>query len=320
MADQGKWFKLWESSLDDHDLENLTIHEWFCWARLGVYIKKHGVGGKIRIRYPGTSLINLFRVSTFDDVINMIKAFPNYHFEEGNNVTANVTVESVTRNVICKNWNKYQGDFSGDRVRRHRIHVTANVTAQEEKRRDVEEKRREEKRTTPLSPPASFKQEHKEYELPNPAVDPIKCLVLTFKTTKGFPFDDRAWDKANWGRSAAAAKNLLALCKDFESAESCLKDLGQEYDGKGLSWTFETVCRNAGEWLKKNGRIDEHASRTGLRMAIAKRNATGKSEALLAQTTERAVLASVRDGDDNGSRDKENDNRSGRVVNETGLE
>lgn len=144
MSDQGKWFKLWESALDDQDLENLTIHEWFCWARFGTYIKKHGKDGKIRIRYPATALQNLLRLESFGAIQNMLKRFPNYTIEEGQNVTANVTNATVTLNIKCLNWSKYQGDFSGDRVRKHRQRVTANVTAQEEKRRDVEENRQEE--------------------------------------------------------------------------------------------------------------------------------------------------------------------------------
>lgn len=134
MADQGKWFKLWESALDDQDLENLTIHEWFSWARFGTYLKKHGKHGKIRLRAPATAIVNLLRVPTFQDAIAMIKRFPNYTLNESQNETANVTVESVTCSIACQNWLKYQGDFSTERVRKHRSRETANVTVQEETR------------------------------------------------------------------------------------------------------------------------------------------------------------------------------------------
>src|ERR1700719_4888547 len=137
MADQGKWFKLWESALDDADLENMNIHQWYCWARFGVYLKKHGNGGKVILRSPATALINIMRLKTFEEVINMIGSFPNYTIKREEIVTPDVTDANVTYFVICKYWNKYQGDFSGDRVKKHRQRVTANVTAQEEKRRDV---------------------------------------------------------------------------------------------------------------------------------------------------------------------------------------
>ena len=151
MADQGKWFKLWESALDDQDLENLSIHQWFCWARFGAYLKKHGKDGKIRLRAPATALINLFRLPSFSDVIDAIKSFPNYVVIDSKNETiASVsleTIESVTYEIKCINWSKYQSDYSTDRVRswrQNRHHKNkANETLQEEKRRDVEEKRRD---------------------------------------------------------------------------------------------------------------------------------------------------------------------------------
>lgn len=142
MADQGKWFKLWESALDDPDLENLSIHQWFCWVRFGVYVKKHGKNGKIRLRSPALALINIMRLESFSAVVSMLKSFPNYTFEEGQNETANVTNANVTYNFICKNWSKYQGDYSTDRTRKWRSKGTVNVTRQEERRREVEENKK----------------------------------------------------------------------------------------------------------------------------------------------------------------------------------
>lgn len=136
MSDQGKWFKLWEAALDDADLENLDIHQWYCWARFGVYLKKHGNDGKITLRNPCTALVNLFRLHSFEEVIKMLKMFPNYLIKEDIIETVNVTNVVVSCFVVCKNWNKYQGDFSTDRVRKHRLRVTANVTPQEERRRE----------------------------------------------------------------------------------------------------------------------------------------------------------------------------------------
>jgi hypothetical protein len=157
VADQGKWFKLWESALDDQELENLSIHQWFCWARLGTYVKKHGKDGELVIKAPATALQNLLRLGDFEAVINVIKMLPGYVLENGAlmgrplcaprgaeespSETANVTNASVSLKIKCTNWLKYQGDFSTERVRKHRRHETVNVTVQEERRGDVEEKR-----------------------------------------------------------------------------------------------------------------------------------------------------------------------------------
>lgn len=155
MADQGKWFKLWESALDDQDLENLSIHEWFCWARLGTYMKKHGKDGELSIKAPALALQNVLRLNGPDAIKRVIKVLPGYVFEECKGETANVTNATVTFKIKCSNWSKYQGDYSTNRVRRWRKRVTPNVTAQEEKRRDVEEKRGDVSPKPPTSLPSA---------------------------------------------------------------------------------------------------------------------------------------------------------------------
>lgn len=153
MADQGKWWKLWCSSLSDDELENLSIHEWFAWARFGAHLKAHGKDGKITLRSPATAVVNLLRVPNFDEVVSMLKRFPNFIVETPVCVTVPDGKDERTVLVKVKNWNKYQGDWSRDRVRKHRLTVTAKVTAQEEKRREVEEKRKEEITPKQLSAP-----------------------------------------------------------------------------------------------------------------------------------------------------------------------
>lgn len=186
MSDQGKWWKLWTSALDDHDLENMSIHEWFCWVRFGAYLKGHGNDGSIRLEEPCRSIQNLFRVNSFKEVIEMLMRFPNYMLSDaeirwphgysreplcegqilwGRRVAERgVTTphEEMGKSVLERryifvspfNWNKYQCDKSTKRVRAFRekrgVDETANVTAQEEKRSRREEKRRED--ITPSAP------------------------------------------------------------------------------------------------------------------------------------------------------------------------
>ncbi|MFI5420686.1 MAG: hypothetical protein ACHQ1H_06930 [Nitrososphaerales archaeon] len=140
MADQGKWFKLWCSSLDDQCLEDLSIHDWFCWVRLGAYIKKQGKDGTLTIVSPARALVNLFRVSTFDDVIATIKRLPNCTLRRSDFTVSPETLSTVSYEFEFKNWFKYQHDFSSDRVRNFRARKAHRETAQEEKRsrRDVE--------------------------------------------------------------------------------------------------------------------------------------------------------------------------------------
>ncbi len=145
MADQGRWFKLWVSSKDDPNLSVLPIGDFGRWCKLGTYLKVHGTEGVVTLTKPLDPLIihplqGGFQVATFDAVIDVISRFPNCDISS---VTSG-TAATVTYKIEWRNWLKYQGDFSGDRVRKHRTKKADAVTAK--KRR--EEKRKEEKKNT----------------------------------------------------------------------------------------------------------------------------------------------------------------------------
>lgn len=147
MADQGKWFKLWSSSLNDPDLENLSLEDWARWAKLGAYIKAHGKDGKIRFTFPFNGLLKLFQTDQIAHAKHILKTFPNCVFGERETTVSTETNATVSLEIEYTNWLKYQGDFSSDRVRKYRDKKRHDETAQEEKRRrrEVDEKRREEK-------------------------------------------------------------------------------------------------------------------------------------------------------------------------------
>lgn len=134
MADQGKWFKLWVSALSDAALEDLNPHEWYCWARLGAYIKAHGIDGTITFVSPAYALTSLFRVETFGAAIAMIRRFPNCVIEEGKSSVSSSCFTIVSIKVNYQNWLKYQGDYSTGRVRKFRQRKRQSETPQEEKR------------------------------------------------------------------------------------------------------------------------------------------------------------------------------------------
>jgi hypothetical protein len=77
VADQGKWFKLWCSSLEDQALENMELDEWARWARFGTYIKRHGHAGEIEVNAPCRALQNLFRLNSYYEVLSSILKMPN---------------------------------------------------------------------------------------------------------------------------------------------------------------------------------------------------------------------------------------------------
>jgi hypothetical protein len=143
MSDQGVWFKLWGSAYDDPDLSIIPIADFGRWAKLGVYTKRHGVDGVLALTAPENGirhpLESAFQVETFDAVIARIRVFPTciiHHVSSATNPTVSFRIE-------WRNWRRYQGDFSTDRVHKHRAKKRANETPK--KRR--EEMRKEERRS-----------------------------------------------------------------------------------------------------------------------------------------------------------------------------
>lgn len=182
MSDQGKWAKLWTTVLADPELENLELHQWARWVRLLIFIKAHGTDGKLMITKPCRSLQNTLRMSSFEELISLILVLPSFKLLDtwqendpstGQFITVGANAPRTVANLdgkkslplashtalqeteerlkrymlVVKNWNKYQGDFSVERVRKHRAKnsVTGSVTGngesnglrREEKRRDV---------------------------------------------------------------------------------------------------------------------------------------------------------------------------------------
>lgn len=133
MAENGRWFKLWTTVITDPDLSNLSLENFARWCKLGAYIKLHGDNGKVKIQ-DSIMVRAMFQVDLFEHLISAFRALPN------------IIIESVTDvtvvNVTFKNWQKYQGDFSNDRVKKHRESKSYTGNGLEEKRR--EEKRQEE--------------------------------------------------------------------------------------------------------------------------------------------------------------------------------
>jgi hypothetical protein len=146
MSDQGKWFKLHTSVLNDSGLEELSLEDFARWAKFGAYLKTDGTDGVVTLKRPASFLIRMFRVQTFEEVINVLRKFPNCVIDEKQNCS--VSTETLTT-VSFSNWLKYQGDYSYGRVLKFRANETAK------KRR--EEKRRDEMRKEhPPIPPLRF--------------------------------------------------------------------------------------------------------------------------------------------------------------------
>jgi len=129
VSDQGKWAKVWVSSLRDPSLDSLSLEDWARWMKMVILVKEQGDKGTIKIENPSPSIYGMLRVTNWDEMMLCFKRFPNCEI---------VTIDDRYINLTFHNWYKFQGDNSIDRVRKYRANVTPK-------------KRREE--STPYSPP-----------------------------------------------------------------------------------------------------------------------------------------------------------------------
>lgn len=137
MADQGQWFKLWCSALDDPHLDALSLDQWARWAKLGALVKRQGTDGKLLLVAPARTCLAMFHVTDFAALLSAFHGLPGVEIMVDEEIT-NGDVSGVTEAIVSfGNWAKYQGDYSTPRVRAHREKV---------KRLRGEERRGDEKR------------------------------------------------------------------------------------------------------------------------------------------------------------------------------
>ncbi len=116
MADQKKWFKVWNSILTDPSFLDLPVEQIGRWTLLGSLISLHGENGKITLSKD--ALHKLLRVQNDNDLV-----LPNVMLEEGESDNGIIT-------VIMKNWLKYQLDSTGyERLKKFR--KSKMITVQE---------------------------------------------------------------------------------------------------------------------------------------------------------------------------------------------
>src|SRR3989304_28031 len=137
MADQGRWFKLWVSALDDVPLDTLPMADFGRWAKLGAFTKEQGTDGRLVIAPPARTLCTMLQVSDYATLIETVRSFPHL----------GVTITDRHAIVIFQNWHKYQIDSSAERMRTKREKDRIGVTP---KKRREEKRREENKKDTPM--------------------------------------------------------------------------------------------------------------------------------------------------------------------------
>lgn len=130
MSDQGKWAKIWVSTLANPKLENLELHEWARWVRLILFMKAHGTNGKLVFDPPFRALQTVMRADSWDTLLEFVRHCPGFTlFEPLQSPLHQPSQHKDDRwMIVCKNWYKYQGDFSRERVSKWRKKQTVTPT------------------------------------------------------------------------------------------------------------------------------------------------------------------------------------------------
>lgn len=142
------------------------------------------------------------------------------------------------------------------------------------------------------------------YKLPNPETNPAACLVLSYKTLKNIQYDNRSWDKTNWGRCMRSAVNIIETLKTLKNADRCLLEISRKMEDSGLTWTLETIERHAHEWATKNIKRENEnglSARARFFADLAKSRTEGTSNAGGEESTGEAISAMLRSHADSPS-------------------
>lgn len=153
MADQGTWWKLWTSALDDPDLDNLGVEDFGRYCKLGAFVKRHGTAGRLVVAAPARVLCAAFQVADFRELLAVFHRLPHVTTNGVSPETVNAVSSETIATVSFDNWLKYQGDLSTERVRKFRFTKRLKTHTMKRYRREekAEEKAEEKKVLSPTS-------------------------------------------------------------------------------------------------------------------------------------------------------------------------
>lgn len=110
--------------------------------------------------------------------------------------------------------------------------------------------------TPPLPPPFGGEPpsptENGEYKIRTP----VQFVVGAYKVARGIPLENREWDRDNFKRCSAPAKEILAIFNgDQDKAAESVMAIARWANKKRLSWTLETCLKRASDY--KMGVLDK---------------------------------------------------------------
>lgn len=155
------------------------------------------------------------------------------------------------------------------------------------------------------------------YQIPEPSENPAAALVMFYKITRGIEYDDRIWDRKNFGRFMASASDLLEICKTYEEAKKCLEELASKFAATDLSWTFETIVKHSFDWKQKRGKRNDAEVRKRFHNALLQQRSDNAAPVKGELTSAGQILGSLGIikviGDSNGNQRGSGDTPDGGI-------
>jgi hypothetical protein len=114
MADQGRWFKVWTSILDDPHFQELSLEDIGRWVLLGAMTKFVGTRGTLTGNGEARRLCQLLRCSRAE-LARVVDTLPHVTFSDAQNCACSGACTCAknrygTFTVTFQNWLKYQED------------------------------------------------------------------------------------------------------------------------------------------------------------------------------------------------------------------
>ena len=132
MADQKRWFKVWNSILTDPTFLITPLDNIGRWVLLGALISLHGKNGRLAIEREALKQILRLKNDNADDNAMITFDLKNIEFRRDENDNGKII-------VIMKNWAKYQKDSTSyKRLKEWRKRQNDNGVRGDKKREDKE--------------------------------------------------------------------------------------------------------------------------------------------------------------------------------------
>jgi len=214
MADNKRWFKVWNSILTDPSFLDLSLEQIGRWTLLGVMTAVHGDNGKLTV--TKNSLGIMLRCNS-EELKSCLLELPNISINDNDSFT-----------VIIKNWIKYQKD-SGVYLRLKRYRKNKMITAIDNVISPVisESKEKEENKEEERKKVIQRKKEEETKEEKENILSSFDTFWQIYPRKIGKGAARKKWDTLKKIGNLAPLETILQAINQQKQSEQWTKDSGE---------------------------------------------------------------------------------------------